>query len=116
MKVYYKTVVIPAGRYSWGTEYPESYEYHDMEKVICCEEMNDAWNDSYIAFAPEWRGSANICIEKQGYGDPDYLSIKFCPFCASKIECIEKERVRRVIKKKSETKEVTTEYTEEVPA
>ena len=117
MKVYYKTID--------GWEKLQRSKYHDPIRdqrcryshnsvgvEPCCDKMKEAWDESYIDFE-DMNNNVMICIEKQGYDDAEHMAITFCPFCATKIEVVEKERVKLKAIEKERKAEKYIDYVEE---
>ncbi|MFQ6055219.1 MAG: hypothetical protein ACE5J9_06450 [Methanosarcinales archaeon] len=85
------------------------YEYRFISISFCCDEMKRAWNEYFIRFGysegeyckAEYKDSGNMCNEVCIYECNVYtcdavsyiwMPIRYCPFCAEKIEVLEKER------------------------
>ena len=82
----------------------------------CCDEMKEAFDGYFITFGGEYNREAEVSIRScSPYPEGswwDYMKINVCPFCGTKIQLIETEKVRRKEIRKQET--VTrTEYVEE---
>ena len=120
MKVYYKTVdrleSIKNSRYESDPE-NSRYRFHYIiiQTDFCCDSIKSAWDDSYIGFGEDGYSDSpkQVNIEKQGYDEPDHLAITFCPFCATRIEAIEKERVKLKAIEKERKAEKYIDYVEE---
>ena len=87
-------------------------EFRALSEKLCCENMKDEY-ESGIYFGEDWE--PNLCITRPGYDDFDCELINYCPWCGAKIECIEKEVVKKVYHKRKVMKEVCETTTKEIP-
>jgi hypothetical protein len=98
MKVNY-TTKIDSEAY-WGPK--NCYSTPEDSVEFCCEEMKKYWDDeiSFHAIEKSLLPTVNIVVKYYNWGsdgdDKDWAAIGFCPFCAEKIECVEKERYQAV--------------------
>lgn len=102
MKLTYKTILTDE----------EAVRHERVFFEPCCSDMGNHFKQrghGLFSFAGEygWDGPTVFVVDKNPgyYGsiEENHYPIGFCPFCGAKIECIEKEKVRR----KQRTVEVT---------
>ena len=115
MKIQYRTVL--------GSGTGKTFE--EIGNAPCCKSMSEAYDDGPIEFADEREPCKHSDTpvlalrdyEFDYYGDRDsvYYPISLCPFCGTKIECEEVERVRVIETKHTEMRpEIRTETRREV--
>ena len=87
-------------------------EFEALSEELCCENMEGEYG-SEVDFA--MNDEPKLCISRPGYSEYEWKPMNYCLWCGAKIECIERETVKKVYHRKKVMKEVCEITTEEIP-
>jgi hypothetical protein len=97
MLITYKTITTAAHRDEYGLDKPEQVHYDKGAMEVCCEDMQEVMDESYVVF--DWHdATVSIGLAKtddyEGLPHSDYV-LKFCPFCGARVQLKEVGKVHR---------------------